>query len=559
VNEDFEADGVADPTAMPAADPPAGALPARTSAATLARAGLIVAATYLVARILGYVRVLIIGTTFGAGADLDAFFAAFRIPDLIFQLVAAGAVASALVPLIAGLLATGAQVRSWRVVSTVANLMLVALVVLAVLAFVVAEPLVAAITPGFDATGLAKTVDLTRIMLVAPILLALGAVATSTLNADRRFGASAVAPILYNLAIIGGAVLLSGPLGVTGLAIGVVVGSFGHLVVQLPALARAGFRYVPRIDLSDEQARRALALMGPRVLGLGVTQITFVVMTSLASNLGAGAISAYTIAFALLQIPLGVIGIPLGIVIFPSLSREIAIGRTSNYVELLTRSLRILIFVMLPITALAMVLRLQVVELLLGYGRFDQAAVQLTADTLLLFMLGLTAHSAIGVLARAFYARQDTRTPVWAAILAVVVNTSLGVLLVGPLGLPALGLAIATAAWIEALVLLWMLERREAGFDLGAIASVTLRAVIGSAAAAVAALAVLQVTIALLGPGAVAGVPGQPGKVVLLVEAALASVAGILAYVGVSIALRIPELPSIVGIMVDLVRRRGRP
>lgn len=559
MNEDFEADGIADPTAMPAADPPAGALPARTSAATLARAGLIVAATYLVARILGYIRVLIIGTTFGAGADLDAFFAAFRIPDLIFQLVAAGAVASALVPLLAGLLATGAQVRAWRVVSTVANLMLVALVVLAVVAFVVAEPLVAAITPGFDAAGLAKTVDLTRIMLVAPILLALGAVATSALNADRRFGASAVAPILYNLAIIGGAVLLSGPLGVTGLAIGVVVGSFGHLVVQLPALARAGFRYVPRIDLSDEQARRALALMGPRVLGLGVTQITFVVMTSLASNLGAGAISAYTIAFALLQIPLGVIGIPLGIVIFPSLSREIAIGRTSNYVELLTRSLRILIFVMLPITALAMVLRLQIVELLLGYGRFDQAAVHLTADTLLLFMLGLTAHSAIGVLARAFYARQDTRTPVAAAILAVVVNTSLGVLLVGPLGLPALGLAIATAAWIEALVLLWMLGRREAGFDLRAIASVTLHAVIGSAVAAVAALLVLQVASALLGPGAVAGVPAQPGKVVLLIEAALASVAGILAYVGVSIALRIPELPSIVGIMVDLVRRRGRP
>jgi len=559
VNEDFEADGIADPTAMPAADPPAGALPARTSAATLARAGLIVAATYLVARILGYIRVLIIGTTFGAGADLDAFFAAFRIPDLIFQLVAAGAVASALVPLLAGLLATGAPVRAWRVVSTVANLMLVALVVLAVVAFVVAEPLVAAITPGFDAAGLAKTVDLTRIMLVAPILLALGAVATSALNADRRFGASAVAPILYNLAIIGGAVLLSGPLGVTGLAIGVVVGSFGHLVVQLPALARAGFRYVPRIDLSDEQARRALALMGPRVLGLGVTQITFVVMTSLASNLGAGAISAYTIAFALLQIPLGVIGIPLGIVIFPSLSREIAIGRTSNYVELLTRSLRILIFVMLPITALAMVLRLQIVELLLGYGRFDQAAVHLTADTLLLFMLGLTAHSAIGVLARAFYARQDTRTPVAAAILAVVVNTSLGVLLVGPLGLPALGLAIATAAWIEALVLLWMLGRREAGFDLRAIASVTRHAVIGSAVAAVAALLVLQVASALLGPGAVAGVPAQPGKAVLLIEAALASVAGILAYVGVSIALRIPELPSIVGIMVDLVRRRGRP
>jgi putative peptidoglycan lipid II flippase len=540
MSEDFETDTEGQP-----------GLPARTSAATLARAGLIVSATYLVARILGYVRVLVIGTTFGAGAELDAFFAAFRIPDLIFQLVAAGAVASALVPMVAGLLANGAQARAWRVVSTIANLMLLALVVLAIVAFLAAEPLVAAITPGFDGAELARTVDLTRIMLVAPILLALGAVATAALNADHRFGASAVAPIVYNLAIIGGAVLLSGPLGVTGLAIGVVVGSLGHLAIQIPPLVRAGYRYVPKIDLSDDHARRALVLMGPRVLGLGVSQITFVVMTSLASNLGEGAISAYTIAFALLQIPLGVIGIPLGIVIFPSLSRELAIGRTANYLELLTRSLRILIVVMLPITALAMVLRVQIVELLLGYGRFDAGAVQLTADTLLLFMLGLTAHSAIGVLARAFYARQDTRTPVVAAILAVVINTSLGVLLVGPLGLPALGLAIATAAWAEALALLWMLRRREAGFDLGGIASVTIRAAIGSVAAAGAALLVLEAWSAVPGSGG--------GKVALLLDAALATIAGGLAYAGVALVLRIPELPSIVAIMLDLVRRRGRP
>jgi putative peptidoglycan lipid II flippase len=540
MSEDFETDTEGQP-----------GLPARTSAATLARAGLIVSATYLVARILGYVRVLVIGTTFGAGAELDAFFAAFRIPDLIFQLVAAGAVASALVPMVAGLLANGAQARAWRVVSTIANLMLLALVVLAIVAFLAAEPLVAAITPGFDGAELARTVDLTRIMLVAPILLALGAVATAALNADHRFGASAVAPIVYNLAIIGGAVLLSGPLGVTGLAIGVVVGSLGHLAIQIPPLVRAGYRYVPKIDLSDDHARRALVLMGPRVLGLGASQITFVVMTSLASNLGEGAISAYTIAFALLQIPLGVIGIPLGIVIFPSLSRELAIGRTANYLELLTRSLRILIVVMLPITALAMVLRVQIVELLLGYGRFDAGAVQLTADTLLLFMLGLTAHSAIGVLARAFYARQDTRTPVVAAILAVVINTSLGVLLVGPLGLPALGLAIATAAWAEALALLWMLRRREAGFDLGGIASVTIRAAIGSVAAAGAALLVLEAWSAVAGPGG--------GKVALLLDAALATIAGGLAYAGVALVLRIPELPSIVAIMLDLVRRRGRP
>ena len=146
-------------------------------------------------------------------------------------------------------------------------------------------------------------------MLLAPIFLALGAVATAALNGTQRFGASAVAPIVYDLAIIGAAVVLAPSLGVTGLAIGVVAGSLGHLLVQIPPLARAGYRYLPKIDLGEEQARRALALMGPRVIGLGVTQITFVVMTALATDLGVGAVSAYTIAFSLLQIPLGVIGI----------------------------------------------------------------------------------------------------------------------------------------------------------------------------------------------------------------------------------------------------------
>jgi len=535
-----------------------GDLPARTTAATLARAGLIVSSTYLVARILGYVRVLIIGTTFGAGPDLDAFFAAFRIPDLIFQLVAAGAVASALVPMIAGPLVTGAQARAWSVVSTVTNLMLIGLAVLAVVAFIFAEPMVALITPGFDSAELAHTVELTRIMLAAPILLALGAVATSALNADRRFAASALAPLVYNLAIIAGAVLLSPSLGVSGLAIGVVAGSGGHLLVQLPALFRAGYRYTPRIDLSDANAREALILMGPRVLGLGATQITFVVMTSLASNLGEGAISAYTIAYALLQIPLGVIGMPLGIVIFPSLSREIAIGRTGNYVELVTRSLRILIFVMLPITTLGMVLRLQIVELLLGYGRFDQAAVRLTADTLLLFLLGVTAHSAIGVLARAFYARRDTRTPAAAAILAVVINTSLGIVLVGWLGLPALGLAIATAAWIEALVLVWLLARKEPGLDIASMAGVAIRSGIAAVAAAAVAYAVLLGLEGLGGATTVGGEPIAPGRLVLLGQVVLTTISGGLAYVGIAYAMRIPELPSMLGIVADLVRRRGR-
>ncbi len=532
-------------------------VPERTTARSLARAGLVVSGAYLIARVLGYIRVVVIGTTFGAEDELDAFFAAFRIPDLIFQLVAAGAVASALVPMVSGMLAKGEQAHAWRVVSTIANLMVVGLLAFAAIAFVAAPVLVPAITPGYSGEKLARTVDLTRLMLLAPMFLALGATATAALNGSQRFAASAVAPIVYDLAIIGAAVILAPSLGVTGLALGVVAGSLGHLLVQLPPLMRAGFRYLPRIDISDAQARLALALMGPRVIGLGVTQITFVVMTALASNLGTGAVSAYTIAFSLLQIPLGVIGVPLGIVIFPSLAKELAVGRTDHYLEILTRSLRILAFVMLPITALGMVLRVQVVDLLLGYGAFTRAAVQLTADTLLLFLLGLTAHSVIAVLTRAFYARQDTRTPMVAAVLAVAINTILAVALVGSLGLPAIGLAIAAAAWTEALLLLLVLRRREGpALDLGGLVSGLVRILLGAVAAGVLGYLVLQALAGLVPAGSDLG--GLGAKVALLVQAFAVTIAGGATFALVTWVLGVRELRTIVSILADLIRRRGR-
>src|SRR5947208_6903665 len=301
-------------------------------------------------------------------------------------------------------------------------------------------------------------------MLLSPIFLALGSVATSVLNAAGRFAAAAIAPVVYNLAIIAATLVLAHPFGVEGLAIGVVCGSLGHLLVQLWSVTRLGFRYTPRIDGRDPQARTALWLMAPRALGLGAGQVTFVVMTSLASTLGAGAITAYNVAFTLLQIPIGVIGVPLGTVVFPSLSREVALGNVAEYVSLLTRALRLLIYTMLPIGGLLAILRVPIVEVL--FPAFDPKAVEQTASTLLFFVVGLAAHALIAILARAFYARQDTRTPVAVAILAVVINSSLAFAFVGPLGLPGLALAIAVAAWVEAIVLVWLLKRRLDGLDV---------------------------------------------------------------------------------------------
>ncbi len=520
-----------------------------TGVSGLARAGLVVSGAFLISRALGWVRLVVIGNTFEA-AELDTFFAAFRIPDLIFQLVAAGALSSALIPIVSGLLERQEKADAWRLVSTIVNLMLVALAILAALLFLLAPIVMSAITPGFGPERLERTVELTRIMLLSPIFLALGSVATSVLNAAGRFAASAIAPIVYNLAIIGGAVFLAPSLGVAGLAVGVVGGSLGHLLVQLRPLARLGFRYEPRIDRRDPAARRALLLMVPRAFGLGAGQVTFIVVTALASGLTVGAVADFNIAFTLLQIPIGVIGVPLGIVLLPSLSREATVGREAEFTALLTRAIRLLLYVMIPIAVLTAVLRHELVGVLFGGGKIGAADLDRIATTLLWFLTGLAAHALIAVLARAFYARQDTSTPVLAAVAAVAMNTTLAVALVGPLGLSGIALAIALAAWMEALVLLVILRARIVTLRVGPIGRTALQAIVGSLIAGPLAFG----TAALIGRA----LAPDPSRLMLVADVAVVSAVFGLAYAGVSVVLRIPELASIVEVMVDLVRRPFR-
>jgi putative peptidoglycan lipid II flippase len=519
-----------------------------SSSRALARAGLIVSGAFLVSRILGWVRLVVFAHVFPAGSDLDVFYAAFRLPDLMFQLVAAGALSSAVIPVVSSLLATDQAARAWRVVSTIANLMLAGLLVLAVIVLVAAPAIIPAITPKFTPEQWSRTVDLTRIMVLSPIFLALGSLVTSVLNARGRFAASAIAPIVYNLAIIGGALLLTSSFGITGLAIGVVAGSLGHLLVQIAPLRAQGFRYDARAEIADPEARKALKLMAPRALGLGAGQITFVIVTSIASGLGSGAITAFNYAFTLLQIPIGLIGVPLGIVVLPSLAHHAALDRLEDFADLVSRAVRLTIFVMLPVTGISIVLRGEIVGVLFGGSKFDPTALDMIAGTLMTFLLGLTAHALIAILARAFYARQNTRTPVAAAILAVVVNSTLAGVLAGPFGLPGLGLAIAIAAWLETIVLLVLLQRSLPELAFRPLFSLGVRslavAVIGSLAAAGVAA------------GLTLAMGADPGRIGLLIRIAIVGIVWLLTSAAVSLVLRIGELTSIIGLMLDLIRRR---
>jgi len=518
------------------------------SRGALARAGLIITGAFLASRILGWLRVVVLGNLFGSPeriAELDAYYAAFRIPDLIFELVAAGAITSALIPVLSGLIEGGQRARAWRVASSVLNLMLGSLLVLAIVLAVMAPTLVPMLVPGFDESTTELTIELTRLMLISPIFLAGGSIVTAILQTQERFVPTALAPLVYNASIILGALLLGPVIGIQGVAVGVVVGAMGHMFVQLPAL-RGRFSYSPRVDAGDPAARQTFWLMLPRAIGMGANQITFLVNTALASTVAVGAVVSYTVAFSVLQIPLGVIGLPLGIVLLPSMSRALARGDEVEFGTMVVRSLRLLLWVMAFVAAVGIVARDEVVDLLFGWG-FDEEALAATAGALGVFLIGLPAHAMNVILARAFYSGKDTITPVSVAIVSVGVNVTISILAVGTFGIQGLALGIALGAWFEAITLTLLLRRKHA--------SVAARSVVrGGALSLVGAVLAGLVAAVMLSLGLV---PDDLSRVLTLVlELVAASAAGLGVYLLYSRLVHLPELPRVIALGRSALRGR---
>jgi putative peptidoglycan lipid II flippase len=443
--------------------PPAAAGPSVAGPSVgrvLANASLILTIAALASRLLGWIRLLVIGSQFGATSQLDAYFAAFRIPDAIFQLVVAGALSAALIPVFSSYRAREDEREAWRLASSVINLVLVALAVFSAIMAILAPWVVPIIAPGFDGPTTALTVRLTRLMLLSPVFVGMGAVVSGLLNSYGRFGVPALAPLVYNLAIIAAAVILAPLLGVEGLAIGVVIGSILHLAIQLPQLRKVGQGYDLSIGLRHPGVRQVAWLMGPRLLGLAAGQLNFIVSTVLASNLGVGSVTAYNYAFQLSQIPVGVLGVSVAVALFPTFSRDAALGRIAEIRRQLSTSLRILIFLAAPLTAAMIVLARPIAAVFFQYGLFSTAAADRTASALAFFSIGLSGHIVVHVLTRAFYAMQDTRVPVLWAIVAVAINVPLMAILSGPMGVEGLALALSISATLEVLGLVWALRRR---------------------------------------------------------------------------------------------------
>ncbi|MBU0702238.1 MAG: murein biosynthesis integral membrane protein MurJ, partial [Chloroflexi bacterium] len=293
----------------------------------IAKAATLVMALFVVSRALGLARQMVIGSLFGTGGDLDAYLAANRISDTVFLIVAGGALGSAFIPTLTDYLTRKDLAGAWRLASAVANLALIVLTVAAGLTAVFAPALVrTVIAPGFTAPQQSLTTSLLRMMLLSPIIFGVSGIVMGTLNAHQHFLLPALAPSVYNLSIIGGALLLGPRLGVRGMAVGVVVGSALHLLVQVPGLLRYGARYVPTLGLDNPSVREVGRLMVPRMLGTAITQLNFVVNNSLASGLGEGAVSAINYAWLLVMLPQGVFAQAVGTAAFPTFAAQAARG-----------------------------------------------------------------------------------------------------------------------------------------------------------------------------------------------------------------------------------------
>jgi putative peptidoglycan lipid II flippase len=424
----------------------------------------------LLSRILGFVRDVVIARFFGAGMGADAFFVALKLPNFLRRLFAEGAFSTAFVPVFSDYIAEGKEKETREAAQSVFTALTLVLAGVVVVGQVIMPLLILVVAPGFsdDPDKYQLTVDLTRITFPYIFFISLVALAGGILNSFHRFALPAATPILLNVSMILGAVFIAPTLDrpALGLAVGVLLGGVAQLAIQLPALARLGIPFSFRWDLKHPAIRRILLLMGPSVLGVSVAQVNLLFDIFLASWLKEGSISYLYYADRLVEFPLGLIGIAMGTAILPALSAKAASGDQEGLRADLDFGLRLVLIINIPATIGLLVLREPILGLLFERGAFDPETTRLTAQALLAYGLGLTAFSAIKVLAPAYYAMKDTRTPVRIAIICMTTNMVLNVILMIPLQHAGLALATTLSAFLNAGLLLRGLGGK-VGYRLG--------------------------------------------------------------------------------------------
>lgn len=426
-------------------------------------AGVVGLAT-MVTRILGYIRDMVIATAFGAGMEADAFFVAFRIPNMLRRFVGEGALTVTFIPVFVEEHQQSEE-RAWKLTNSVMTLLMLLLTVLVTLGMVFMPAIIKVIAPGFDSNPekFALTVSLTRLCFPYVFFISLAALATGVLNSLQHFLSPGLAPAMLNITLIS-AVFWLCPLfknqPVTGLAIGVVAGGMLQWLFQVPSMVKRGFRYRISFDYKNPAVQKIGKLLLPTLFGLAIHQITVFINTLLASYLQEGSVSYLYYANRVQEFPLGIFCMPVATAVLPTMSAQAAKGEHDQFLDTLSFALRMVQFVTIPAMIGTIVLRVPITGALFEYGRFTPADTQATAQALLCYMLGLSAIAASRIIVPVFYSLKDTKTPVKCAVASLILSIVSSLILMKPMQHNGLALASTIAAFCNMTLLIYALRKR---------------------------------------------------------------------------------------------------
>lgn len=507
----------------------------------IARAAGTVMAAFIFSNIVGLLAKTLTARAFGTGVESNAFFAANRFSEILFNLVAGGALGSAFIPVFTGLLVNEKHERAWKLASAISNLVTMVLVVFSVLTIIFARQVVHLIlAPGFSGEEVALTAQLLRIQVLSSIIFGLSGLMMGILNSHHRFLLPAIAPAMYQFGWIIGIYLLAPNLGVFGLAWGVVIGSLMHLLVQIPLLLRLPERsYWLILGLKIAEVREVARLMAPRLLGVAVVQLNFLLNTILASFQKEGSITAIGLAFPLMIMPEAAIAQSIAIAALPTFAAQVARNQMQEMRRSLSGTLRAIVLLSIPAAVGLIVLRQPIVTLLYQGQAFDAASTELVAWALLWYAFGLVGHSIVEIVSRAFYALHDTKTPVFVGVGAMSLNLVFSFLftfLFEQIGwMPHGGLALANSAatLIESVILIWIMRKRLKGLMGSSIIESFIKAAV---AGVIMGLFILFVSSML-------------GRLPILIYTTAAVFTGTVVYVLVLLILRTRELLAIIALL----------
>jgi putative peptidoglycan lipid II flippase len=507
-------------------------------------AGIISAATFL-SRVMGLVREQVFAAQFGAGFAVDAFQVAFRVPNLLRDLFAEGAMSAAFVPTLTKAQQEGGPQAAMRLANLVMNFLLVVVSGLCLIGILTAPWIVRILAPGFgEIPGkLALTTLMTQIMTPFLLLVSLAAAVMGVLNTRRIFFIPAVAPVLFNLGLIVAGFAIAplmprfGLEPIVGMAFGALLGGLGQLAIQLPALSAQGFRWRPILSFNDPGVLRVVTLMAPASIGIAATQVNVFTSTFLASTLREGSVSWLNYAYRLMQLPIGLFGVAIATVTLAEVSRHAATRNMTDLKATLRLSLRLVLFLTLPATLLLIALAGPIVALLYQHGRFGPSDTAETAHALWAYAVGLAAFSGVRVMVPAFYSLGMARIPVTISMITIGVTVGLYFALMGPLQHAGLALATSIGSVINFSLLFFALRKKVGAMGGRVLAAAAVRILI---AALLGAGAAWSAATALERSGlAGAGVPGRA----LVVAAGFA--AATVVYLAAATLLKIPEVKSV--------------